>query len=209
MPSNISQLDKLNGMVELFMKDNGKLDYGEVDALAAFYDGLDSYSQQGVKPRLIEIYQKSEYSPGQKEKFSRLLEGSGFTRKDLGEKDLSTAEFLAFPSEKQFAYLKGAKSEQINEIKPKDVAKAARARINNELKSQQQQLKQANPKIAYQFGEQNWNAVHLPKKLDGSMGGIVGYIVHWVITADEYAGVDEDYYFNLNGKYLDHIYRGE
>lgn len=208
MPSNISPLDKLNGMVNLFLDDD-KLDASEVGALDAFYGGLDSFSQQETKPRLLRLYQTSEYFPGQKERFFKLLKARGFTPKDLGEKDMSAAEFLAFPPGKQLEYLKKANREQISAIKPKDVAKDTLARINKGLRLQKQQIEKARPDITYQFGEQAWKEIRLPKKPDGNEGDIIGYTVHWVIVADESAGVDEAYYFNFKGEYLGKEYRGE
>jgi hypothetical protein len=202
-------LDKLNGMVDLFtVRDNGKLDAGEVDALATFYDGLGPSGRQGIKPRLIEIYQKSQYSTDQKDRFYKLLNGYGFTRSDFEGRELSTAWFLALTPEKQLEYLREAGAKQSEFMILSDIEKKVREKIEDELAAQKKLLKEKRSDITYEFGIRKWNAVRLPEKPSGT-GDIVGCSIYWVITADGQAQVDRKYYFTVDGKYLGEEYKGE
>lgn len=197
-------LDRLNAMASLFTtQGNGTLDVGEVDAIAAFDKALPAASRQKLHQRMIELYQDSKFSSGQKGRMLELLQGQGFTLLELEKVDPQSAAAFAKLSkaaqESKIRELGGLYSDE-NNTKPQKLSgldtitrgklQAAMNKAEKDIKKEhgaQTEVAPAELKAVFTV-----NAAGKDEK--------VGY----VFLMPYYTGHDgsREYYFNLKGEGL-------
>jgi hypothetical protein len=203
-----SSLDRLNAMHSLFTtQGNGRLDAGEVDALAGFHKGLSGTSQDKIHDRVVELYQGSKFSAGQKDRLRGLLQTQGFTMKELEGADPSTAAgFAKLPLSAQLERLQELGAEGSEDGVSKKVKLSSLDMIT------QGKLKAGLAKVEKQI-----MAEHGPDTTIGTAelrsialkgSSVVGFVFEVPIYANEH-DVDEAHYFNLKGQHLGSEYVGE
>jgi hypothetical protein len=207
-----SSRERLDNMHELFTElGNKRLDRGEVDALAAFYGGLSSSSQNKVRDRMIEIYRESSYSSGQQGRFQELLGQRGLSPEALEGVSADTVKgFLALSKLAQSTKIRELASDFgdgfTKEVEGADIAKTTRGKIGAELKKIEAKITSDHEDA--EIGEPWIRAVYLSEGPSGKGKDLVGYVYQLPIYADEH-DVSEDHYFNVKGSYLGSEYAGE
>ncbi len=207
-----SSLDRLNAMHNLFTaQGNGRLDAGEVDALAAFHGGLKGESKAKVHDRLVELYQGSTFSAGQKDRFRAQLQAGGFTLGELEGVDPNSAAGFAKLS-------KGAQFDRITELasdyaddgatkatKLSSLDMLTRGKLQAALTKVEKQIMKEKGADAL-IGDIELRAVFV--KGAGGKQEQVGFRAEIPIYADEH-DVDEARYFSMKGVHLGSEYVGE
>lgn len=197
-------LDRLNAMASLFTtQGNGKLDAGEVDAIAAFDKALPAASRQKLHPRMIELYRDSKFSSGQKGRMLQLLQGQGFTLAELEKVDPSSSAAFAKLSktaqESKIRELGGLYSDQNNTqpLKLSGLDTITRGKLQAAMKKAEKDIKKE------QGAETEVAPAELKSVFIQNSSGEdekVGY----VFLMPYYTGHDasREYYFNLKGEGL-------
>ncbi len=197
-------LDRLNAMASLFTtQGNGRLDAGEVDALAAFDQALPASSRQKLHQRMIELYRDSKFSSGQKGRMLQLLQGQGFTLGELEKIDPNSAAAFAKLSKtaqaSKIRELGGLYSDQNNTkpLKLSGLDTITRGKLQAAMKKAEKDIKKelgAQTEVA----PPELKAVFIPSS--AGKDEKVGY----VFLMPYYTGHDgsREYYFNLKGEAL-------
>lgn len=207
-----SSRDRLDAMHNLFTaQGNGRLDAGEVDALAAFHGGLKGDSKAKIHDRMVELYQGSTFSAGQKDRFRGLLQQRGFTVSELEGADPKTAAGFAKLS-------KGAKFDRITELAAdgsdegttkvtqlSGLDMMTRGKLQAALtKVEKQIMKEKGPDAI--IGDVELRSVFVTGA--GGKSERVGFRAEIPIYADDH-DVDQAHYFDLKGVHLGSEYVGE
>ncbi len=183
-----SSIDRLNAMHELFTaQGNGKLDAGEVDALAGFYSGLPASSRAKIETRLVDILDHSKMAPAQRAHLRQLLSEVGL------QTDPKLEALLA--------------SNDTKSIFLKDIPATARAKIRSEVsKWVAARIDELEAADGYDPDMDSVSAESYEAVKSG--GKVIGYRVHIpVYQADHDAG--SQLTFDLKGKLVDETYEGE
>lgn len=212
----ISSLTKLNRMHEVFAdQDNGKLSRGEVDALAGFYQGLAPRSKATVRSRMVEIYQNSTFTKGQKAFFRNNLENVGFSTEELeGIQGHGPEAFARLPLDEQFERLQKLGGDwgdgHTTEIRDGELPRGAGTQIAKGIVAYEKDYRAENrgDGIDYDFHGEIHSAVYLEEGENGRGKGLVGYMVELGIYTGDH-DVDEMLYFNRKGQHVGSEYHGE
>lgn len=207
-----SSLDRLNAMHQLFTaQGNGKLDAGEVDALAAFHGGLDTNSRAKIHGRVVEMYQTSTFSTGQRDRMRGLLQKGGFTMKELEGADPATASgFAKLPKTAQLERIMELASEYADDgatkvVKLKNLDMVTRGKLTSALSKVEKDIMKEKGSDAT-IGDIELRQVFVVNQ--AGKREQVGYRAEVPIYANDH-DVDEAHYFNLKLQHLGSEYVGE
>ncbi len=237
MPQIYRSIDRLNAIYNIFTSQgNGKLDRGEVDALAAFYEGLSRSSKSKVRDRLIDIFQTSHFSRGQEQRFLNLLKAQNFSVGELLNIDPNDPTlFTTLPVAEQYDQLTdiydavfgwrgyespqnnpfGARANVIVDNVKSQVESFLLERLNRELEDDgfapvdSFDSYDVNDSIDF-YADPSEGFISELRELDDEdnmTGELLGYVVYQPIYVG--ADVDEAYFFNRDGEYLGDLYQGE
>lgn len=208
-----SSLDRLNAMHALFTtQGNGKLDAGEVEALAAFHGGLPASSQSKIHGRMVELYQTSKFSSGQQANMLSALKGQGFTTKELEKADPnSAAGFAKLSIAAQSDRIRELADEYSDEGSTKNIKLSSldmmtAGKLKAAMNKLEKDIMKEHPGDETFIGDTSLKAIFV--KTEANKLEKVGYQIEMPYYADEH-DAGKRAFFNLKGQALGVDWFGE
>ncbi len=208
----LSSSAKFDAMVNVFSAADGKLNRGEVDAIAGFYKGLSPTSQAKIADQVTALYRGASYWSGQQERFFHLLVDAGLPLPTLeGQSGDSVQGFASLSHVAQFESMSehvfgwSGDYDHLPKIVAADIPLGPRAKISVQIKKFiAENLKEDQVEDSMDTG---WHSSHLMDE-NGKIGEQIGYLVQ-VVT--EYGGATGAnlHFFNLKGEHIGKEYNGE